>query len=315
MSARDTMRALVVRSGGPLADAAIADVPVPEPGPGQVRVAVESAGLNAVDVKQADGTMPAFHRPPVVGFDCVGSIDAVGSGVTRFEVGDRVLASTTIGGSFAEYVLADDDARIAHRPAELDRHTAATLASAGFTAVEMLRRAALPKDPNVLIVGATGGVGLVLVQLAKAAGARVLATGHQEDRPLLTDLGADDVIDYRATDVASAVARITEGSGVDAVIDCASDVAGLAALSDAVKPGGRIVSSMGGSPPPGFGVPVHTTLVRPEPGELDDLVAEAVARRLRLPIAAVFGLDDAPRMLATYSTGHTVGKYVVDVTA
>lgn len=308
------MRALVVRSGGPLEDAAIADVPVPTPGPGQVRVAVASAGLNAVDVKQADGTMPAFHRPPVVGFDCVGTIDAVGPGVTRFAVGDRILASTTVGGSFAEFVLAQDDARIGHRPKGLDRHTAAALASAGFTATEMLRRASLPEDPTVVIVGATGGVGLVLVQLAKGAGARVIATGHEEDRPLLTDLGADDVVDYRADDVATAVVRITGGSGVDAVLDCASDVAGLAALARAVKPGGRIVTSMGGSPPPGFDVPVHTTLVRPGPGELDDLVAEAADGRLRVPIAGVFALEDAPRMLATYGEGHTVGKYVVDVT-
>ncbi|GAA3507531.1 NADPH:quinone reductase-like Zn-dependent oxidoreductase [Streptosporangium album] len=243
------MRALVSHAYGPLEKLSIEDVPVPVPGPHQVLVRVEGAALNPVDVKLVTGAMrkamPVTH-PFVPGVDVTGVVEEVGRDVTRFAVGDPVLAWN--GASFAtlaEYALVDDDFSSAKHPANLDVRRASSLPTGAMTAAALVAAADLSPGMDVLVVGAAGGVGSFVVQLAKQAGARVIATGRAEDGPFLDGLGADLTVDYTKDDIAPQVLALA-GEGVQVVIDVANAGQDLAVTAAAARPGGRIVSSLGG---------------------------------------------------------------------
>lgn len=181
------------------------DVEVPDPEPGEVRVRVAAASVNGFDLAVAAGWMGAFfeHRYPLVlGREFTGVIDEVGDGVEGYVVGDRVLGVVSKPhlkeGAFADYTTAIAANGVVRAPDSLSVAEAASLAHTGSTALLCL--AALgdePTDKKVLIVGATGGVGTLLVQLASAAGAEVIATGRTEEgRSMLSDLGAAHAVDY-----------------------------------------------------------------------------------------------------------------------
>ena len=161
----------------------IIDLPLPEPAEGEVRVRVRAASVNGFDLSVADGRLKDMmeHRFPVVlGKDFAGTVDVVGPGVTGYQVGDRVFGVVMkpyLGdGSFAEYVTVPTTVGLAALPDSIDFVEGATLGVAGVTAIAAVDAAELKPDHRVLVVGATGGVGNQVVQLAAKAGAHVLAT-------------------------------------------------------------------------------------------------------------------------------------------
>ncbi|MFE6892041.1 zinc-binding dehydrogenase [Streptomyces sp. NPDC057694] len=215
------MRALVLdRPGGP-DTLRIAELPFPEPDVGQVRVKVAACGLNPVDYQLARDGHRDWTWPHVLGLDVVGTVDALGPGVTGARLGARVAVHADLRrpGGFAEYA-AVDAAALAEVPAGVDAVTAAALPCAGMTAYQaVVRRLHIGKDDTVLVTGGAGGVGGFAVQLSARAGARVLATASAHNADLVRALGADEVIDYRTQSVPERVRELTGGRGVDAVVD------------------------------------------------------------------------------------------------
>jgi NADPH:quinone reductase-like Zn-dependent oxidoreductase len=308
------MKALTAHSYGPVDQLTHADLPVPEPGPGQVRIRVVAAALNPLDVALTTGamreTMPVAH-PFVLGLDAAGVVDAVGEGVSEFGEGDDVVAFTyPLAGAVAEYTLAAEGPQLVRRPSGLDPVQAAALPVAGMTAAGTVRDAGVEAGKSVLIVGATGGVGSFAVQLAAEAGARVLATASAADDAYVRGLGAHETIDYTLEDTAQRALSLQPG-GVDAVIDLVNAGPGLAATAAAAKPGGILVSPLGGPPQFGGDVTAVYTHIDATPGLLQSLVDGATAGRLNVEIGASYPFAEATEAVADFVAKHTRGKVVV----
>ena len=212
----------------------LAQVPMTRsaPGAGEVEVKVRAAGLNFRDVLNALGMYPGDPGP--LGDEFVGEIARLGAGVTGYQVGDAVLGMTA--GSFSSYVVAST-AKIAPKPAHLSDEAAATIPITFMTAHYALNHlAGLAAGQRVLIHAAAGGVGMAAVQLAQRAGAEIFATaGSSEKRALLTSLGVAHVMDSRSLDFADEIMALTDGQGVDVVLNSLAGEfipASLSALAD-----------------------------------------------------------------------------------
>ena len=190
----------------------------PQPRPGQVLIRHEAIGINFIDTYLRSGLYPT-KLPSIPGGEAAGVVEAVGEGVTRFKLGDRV-ASAGIAGGYADYSVVSADRAVAI-PTGIDTQTAAAALLKGMTSEFLLRRLhRVEAGETILIHAAAGGVGQIMVQWAKALGAVVIATvGSQAKAARVRQLGADHVILYRDTDVAAEVRRITGGAGVPVAYD------------------------------------------------------------------------------------------------
>src|SRR5215212_7883389 len=203
-----------------------ADIEVRQPGPGQVRVRVKAAGVNARDGKTRSGALEAMYPttfPAVPGGELAGVVDALGEGVTDVQVGDEVLGWSDTG-SYAQYALATT---VAPKPAGLEWQHAAALPVASETAERVLNLLGIAAGETVLMHGASGAVGTLAVQLATARGARVIATAGPANQEYLTSLGAAATV-YGEGLVERV--RALAPDGVDAVFD----LAGKGALEDSI---------------------------------------------------------------------------------
>lgn len=207
----------VAQVGGPEV-LTLVDLPVPDPKPNEVLVQVEAAGVNFIDVYFREGRYPA-PLPFINGQEAAGPVVAVGANVTTVKPADRV-AYTGVLGSYAEYAAVPAD-RVVKIPDELDFNQAAAAMLQGMTA-HYLSHSTYPikSGDTVLIHAAAGGVGQLLVQMAKHLGARVIGTaGTDEKAQLARDAGADEVIVYTKQEFETETRRLTEGQGVHAVYD------------------------------------------------------------------------------------------------
>ncbi|WP_371583782.1 NADP-dependent oxidoreductase [Streptomyces sp. NBC_01314] len=203
-----------------------ADIEVPQPGPGQIRVRVKAAGLNALDGKIRSGALEARFPTPlpaIPGGELAGVVDALGEGVQDVKVGDEVLGWSDTG-SYAQYALATT---VALKPAGLDWQHAVALPVAGATAERVLNLLGVADGETVLMHGAAGAVGTLAVQLATARGARVIGTAGPANQEYLTSLGATATL-YGEGLVERVQALAPDG--VDAVFD----LAGKGALEDSI---------------------------------------------------------------------------------
>jgi len=203
--------------GGPEA-LHLAEMPQSAPGPGQVAVRVEAAGVNFIDVYHRTGLYPN-PLPYTPGLEGAGVVTAVGPGVSGLGPGDRV-AWTSVPGSYAEAVVLPADRAVAV-PEGVDTRTAAAVMLQGLTAHYLCTSTfPLKEGDTCLVHAAAGGVGLLLVQMAKMRGARVLGTASTEEKAALArGAGADEVILYTREDFVEATKRLTDGRGVDVVYD------------------------------------------------------------------------------------------------
>lgn len=235
------------------------EVPVPSPGQGQVLVRIEAASVNQVDAAVRSGAFPTPKKPPkTIGSDGAGVVEAVGPEVVGVKTGDEVFfQGLGIGseGSYAEYVLVAQE-QCVPKPASLSFAEAAAMGLVFPTAYyALVRKGDLQPGETVLVQGASGGVGTASVQLAKALGARVLATvGSEEAARRVRDLGADEVIVYKTSDVGAEVARLTDGRGVDLIHELVVSE-NLPADIGMIAKRGRIVCT-GRGPRPDVTVPI-----------------------------------------------------------
>lgn len=219
------MKALLLQDKGLWKEMKVTDgAAVPAPGPGEVLVEVYAVGLNPVDYKTGTGGHPSWTYPHILGLDGAGVIAEVGEGTQGWAKGDRVVyhGDLTQKGSYAEYAVVS--ALILSRiPDEVSFEDAAALPTAGYTAYQSLfRKLPMEELETVFIHGGAGGVGGFAVQLAKLAGKKVFSTASSHNFDYVKSLGADAVLDYRDEQLQEKVLELTDGRGVDAVIDAVS---------------------------------------------------------------------------------------------
>lgn len=320
-----TMRAVLhERYGGP-EHLLIGRAPKPKPGAGHVLVRVHAASINAADyrIMRADPFLVRLQhglfspRRPLLGVDFSGVVDAVGSGVTGLAIGERVFGEASLAdglGAFAEYVSVRADA-VVEMPDSLDFREAAALPLASVTALQAVRdRAKVQPGQSVLVHGAGGGVGMYLVQIAKAYGARVTAVCGPGSVDIVRALGADRVLDYTKATTSS-----------DERHDAVFGVNGYRPLSEyrrLLATTGRYVM-VGGTSRQIFEAllfgwrdrRVHVLTVdgRSRKRDLEEVRDLLLHRRVGVVIDSVFSFSRAQEALRHAETGHVRGKVVLDV--
>ncbi|GAA1970334.1 NADP-dependent oxidoreductase [Microbacterium deminutum] len=311
---RSTMKAFALTAADTLPT--YSEIDAPEPEHGEVRVRVLAASVNGFDVAVGLGYLTPYFEyryPVVLGREFSGVVDALGDGVEGLAIGDRVLGVVSkpyLGeGAFAEYTTADVETGVVLAPDALTDSAAASLAHTGSTAVAILRSLGPePAGKTLLVVGATGGVGTLLVQLASAAGVDVIATGRTEEgRELLEELGARWTVDY--SELEDAVAALAP-EGVDAAAHLSGDPAVVASL---VKDGGVFASPLVYDPAqlPGSERLTFTPIAaRPNGEDLRYLTALAEAGELRVIVDRDLRFDDVATAFAEYGS-HTLGNIVI----
>jgi NADPH:quinone reductase len=233
------MKAIRVHQPGGVEALRPEEVPDPEPGPGEALVKLEAIGLNFMEVYQRTGQYPAA-RPLIPGTEAAGTVAAVGSGVTAVKVGDRV-AGVGFKGSYAEKALSAAD-RLVVLPGSVDARTAAAAMLQGMTAHYLATSTfALTAGNLCLIHAAAGGVGLLLCQIARARGARIIGTvSTPEKAALARDAGAHDVVLYSQTNFVEETRRLSGGQGVHVVYDSVGKSTFEGSL-DCLRPRGMLV--------------------------------------------------------------------------
>ena len=304
------MRAARVLVVGSLDDIAVGDVPVPVPDHDQVLVKVDLAALNPIDYKIALwGHRGGRSYPLTLGFDGVGTVEAIGSAVGSVAVGDRVclMADIMAPGTAAEYVVARER-NVAAVPAGIDDVQVAGLPLAGLTAVQAFDIAGLRSGQCVLIHAGAGGVGHLAIQIAKQRGATVYATSSAPHLDLLAALGADHPIDYHATPPGKFA------PSVDVVLDTQGGPIAEATVA-AMRPGSTHVSIVGFSPADGgrADVRMETMLVEPRASELATLVTMIADGSLRVVVDDVTDLGSFATAIAALHDGHTTGKRLIAI--
>lgn len=304
------------------------DVTTPEPGPLQVLVRVEAATVNQVDIAVRENRFPTPKKPPkILGSDGAGVVAAVGAEVKAVRPGERVFFSGLgVGseGSYAEYALIAE-AQAVHMPDELSFVEAAAIGMAYPAAYyALITRGAVQSGETVLVQGAAGGVGSAAVQIAKALGARVLATVKgQDESEFVLSLGADETIDYRREDVAARALALTSDKGVDVVHELVISE-NLATDIGLTAKGGRVVCT-GQGPSPEAVIPIGEALAKDVTLLFMNLtnagragvaaIAAEVAQmaasgKIRPVIGATYPLKDARKAHEAIAGDH-VGKIVL----
>lgn len=209
----------------------VVDLPLPEPGSNEVRVRLYAAGINPAETYIRSGTY-AFFKPDLPytpGFDGAGVVDKVGDGVTRLRPGDRVFVAAILAkrntGTYAEMVVCDADA-VHPMPESLSFSQGAAIGVPGLTAYRVLfQRARIQPGETILVHGASGGVGLLVVQFARAYGAHVIGTaGSEEGLELLRTNGAHEVLNHSEQGYMDQVEHLTNGHGADVIVEMLANV-------------------------------------------------------------------------------------------
>ncbi|MFS8199919.1 NADP-dependent oxidoreductase [Streptomyces sp. CWNU-52B] len=296
--------------GGPETEALV-EQERPSPGPGQLLVAVRAAGVNPVDWKQRTGYQRPGQQPralpAVLGNEAAGVVEETGEGVTGFEAGDEVFGNPVSGG-YAQYALFPV-AITAHKPAGVSFTDAATLPVAAATAYDGVRQLALPAGATLLVTGAGGGVGVAVVQIARAEGLNVIGVASEGKKDLVESLGAVHVPSGR--DYPEGV-RAVAPEGVDAVYDLVGGAV-LEAAAELVKDRAKLITAGGKDIVEGLG---GSPVVRARNAAVLDEVVRLVADGTLDPLVTrTFPLEQAGAALRTVEEGHVRGKVVIEVTA
>lgn len=312
------MRVVTQQTFGPPEVLHLEEREPPDPLPTEIRVRVAAAGVNPVDWKTRAGRgMSAVLGPPpfVLGWDVAGAVDAVGLGVTRFSVGDRVFGMPWFpreAGAYGELVTAPSR-HFAPVPAGIDDLGAGALPLASLTAWQALvDTAGLRAGQHVLVHAAAGGVGHLAVQIAKAHGAFVVGTGRAAGHEFLASIGADRSVDYETERFEEVV------SGMDVVLDLVGGEYSIRSLQ-VLRPGGILVSVPSGLPgglaeeAAARSVRATGFLVEPDHTSLERIAALVGDGALAVEVSRSYPLDEAWRAHHEGEGGHTRGKLVLSI--
>src|SRR6266487_2260691 len=313
-SAEPTMKAVVIHEYGGPEVLKYEDVPRPEPKEDQILVRVIAAGVNPVDEAGRSERSAKFFGitlPFIPGYDIAGIVEKTGGKITKFKTADSVYAylSLTKGGGYAEYAAASE-AEAAAKPKSISFVEAAGVPVVALTAWQaLIDTAKLSAGQTVLIHGGSGGVGTFAIQIAKARGAKVIATASTANQDFLKQLGADLAIDYTKTkfeDVAKNVDVVLDSVGKDT----------LARSYGVVKKGGFIVTLVARIDQAELdkrGIRGASLGVEPDSNELTEIGKLIAEKKIKVIISQTLPLADAVKAQKQIATGHTRGKIVLKV--
>jgi len=309
-----TMKAIVAHQWGGPEVLKVEEMPLPQPKENEILIKSFAAGVNSFDGTLLTGKYAkgfGTKLPWIPGYDLAGTVDKVGANVKKFKAGDRVYAFISIpnGGGYAEYALAKEN-QAALKPATLSFAEAAGVPSVALTAWQSLvDKANVQPGQTVLIQGASGGVGIFAIPIAKLRGAKVLATASTTNQDFLKQLGADVAIDYKTQkfeDIAKDVDVVVDGVGGET----------LKRSYPIVKKGGILVSLVGRVDQAELdkydirGVSLEAQYNGDQLAEIGKLID---AKRIKVIVSETFPLTDAARALAKADTGHARGKIVLQI--
>jgi NADPH:quinone reductase-like Zn-dependent oxidoreductase len=315
-----TMHAIRMHDFGGPEVLSFEEAPRPEPGAGDVLVRIHAAGVNPIDWKLREGqTRNWVHveLPAVPGLDFSGTVEKLGSGVTKFKVGDDVFGRTSASGSgsYAEFTIVKGD-DLARKPSSLDHIHAAAIPTAGLTAWQGLIESVPPGDAiairegqGLLVHGGAGGVGSFALQFGKLRRARVTTTAAAENESYLRELGADQVIDYRRERFEQIVRDL------DAVFDTVGGDTQRRSLQ-VLKRDGMLVSTVGiqfEAEAKEKGVRTVAMQAKTSVPHLEEIAQLVASGEVEAPVTEVFPLRDARRAHEESQGGHVRGKIVLSV--
>jgi NADPH:quinone reductase-like Zn-dependent oxidoreductase len=290
----------------------VADVPVPDPGAGQVLVRVKAAGINPGEAKIREGLLHARWPatfPSGQGSDLAGVVERLGPGVTTVAAGDEVIGWVDNRSAQAEYAVVDAD-NLAGKPAEVPWEVAGALGVAGFTAWAAVRAVNLKTGDTVAVSGAAGGVGSLIVQLARRAGATVVGIAGPDNLEWLREHGAIPV-KYGEDLVGRIFDALLTTPQVDAFIDTyGGDYVEFAMNELGVEPS-RVDTIVRFDAVQEWGVKSEGNAVGASAANLAELAQLVAAGELEVPIAATYPLDQVSEAYARLATGHVRGKIVL----
>lgn len=329
------MKAMVIKSFGGSEVFELAQIDKPQVTEGHVIVKVAATSVNTVDtmIRQMGEDLAPLSPalPGILGMDFAGTVEAVGEGVTQFQVGDEVYGCAgglaDLQGALAEYMLADADL-IAHKPKSISMKQAAALPLVGITAYEGLVRANVSQGQKVLVHGGAGGVGHVALQLAKYFGGDVYSTGGGEPQlALIEQLGAT-AINYRTESVSDYVGQHTAGKGFDVVFDSVG-AANLTNSFEAAALNAQVATTVSMveldlAPAHFKGLSLHVVFMliqmlhnhkRKEHQQILNHIAEIVDEGKLTPIVdeVEYQLEDIAKAHDRLSSGKATGKVVVEI--
>jgi len=287
-------------------------VPDPVVAPGQVVVRIRAASFNPVDSKMASGNMRQIFPlafPWTPGVDFSGVVESLGEGVDAFRVGDEVFGYTMGGGGYAEKIAVPAES-IALKPRTVSHVEATSLAAVAQTATQALDAAHLQSGQTILIQGAAGGVGSAAVQLAHARGARVIATASADTFDYVAALGADQVIDYKATPFESVV------SNIDVVLDGVGGETQQRSYA-VLKPGGYLIAlTQPPSPEEAAKHNVHASMLQTQStgATLKTLAAQIDSGDIKPTVGKTYPITEVAQAWQEWPTLHLPGKLVSDLT-
>lgn len=312
------------------------DCPIAAPAPKQIQIRVHAAGVNPIDWQMIDGNRRLIARrrfPFVPLFDLAGVVTAVGSEVTRFQVGDAVHADNKEHGGGAGTLVNVDENLVSLKPTSMSFIEAAAIPLAGQTALLALDVVKVGAGARLAIIGASGGVGSLAVQIAKAQGVYVIGVCSGRNADFVRSLGADEIVDYESTSLVQAAAA----HSLNAVVDCVGGREQWMAAKEVLRNGGRfatiardedgkvtVISALrmvsvilARQFASNFGRRLHYIPVFLDASHdlLDRIDALVLAGKLHVPVAAVYdlGLEEVIAALEASRTGRTVGKLVIRV--
>src|SRR6266487_3061460 len=308
------MKAAALQQYGGPETLKLQEVPRPETKDDEVLVRVIAAGVNPVDAYVRQGMLSRRgldKRPMIIGYDIAGVVEKTGANVTKFKAGDAVYAYLSImrGGGYAEFATAKEG-EMALKPKNIDFEKAAAVPLAATTAWQaLIDTAKIDKGQTVLIHGGSGGVGSFAIQIAKARGARVIATASTANQDLLKQLGVDQAIDYTTTKFEDVV------KDVDVVLNAVRGDT-LARSYGVIKKGGIIVSI---TEPPDqamcekLGIRGSDLTAHPDANVLQELSKLIEAKKIKPIVSQVMPLTEAAKAQEQIETRHTRGKIVLKV--
>ena len=314
------MKAAFFESFGELDNIEVGEQNLPEPGEGEVLVRVSAAGVNPVDAAIVRGMLKdaiPTEFPAIPGWDLAGKVVENGFSARRFEEGDEVYAyarrPTVEKGTFAEYV-ALPESYLAKRPESISMEEAGGVPLVGLTAYQAIFDAGkLQEGQTLLVLGASGGVGTLAIQLAKSVGARVIGVASEKNHDYMKELGADETVDYSEGHVGELVAALNSGSdGVDLIFHCSRGDS----LSECMEKGiladnGKVVSITKSKPEESWNVDYEYVFVEPNSSQLKHMAELADHGKLKIPSIKTYSLNETAEALKAVETLHNQGKLII----
>jgi NADPH:quinone reductase len=295
------------------------DLPTPYPGEGEVLVRVRGSSANPFDNAAVSGLLRRhmdYVFPVTLGRDFAGTVEALGAGVDRFQVGDEaygfIFGPQLHDGTWGDYVAIAVGQPVAHKPRTVGFDTAGAAPLAATTALLAVEAIDVAEGDRVLILGATGGVGSFATQLVVERGGHVIAPALSEDERYLRDLGAAEIVERNGDVVAAVHERYPDG--VDSLIDLVSfDPKTFAATAATLRRGGRAVSPTSSADPDADGIVATNIAAYERPQALTEVAELIDEGTLRVPIQRTYALEQAADALRDLASSHTQGKLAITV--